>query len=240
MKLMTVLSCCLAMFGFAGAAHAQVDLFTDPGAFAAALPPGSTLANEDFEDGDLGGDDWIAVAEPLDATTDDAAFDPGEIPPGVAFFSTQSNNLVLAGPAYAEFGWSGFPSQVLHSGRTDCDAIEVVFAGGGVNAVSLLAFGEAGTVGISLYGAGDVPLGSTTVATPPTGGFFGALSQQPITRLVVNAPNPVDCGNFEAIDDIAFGTVDLAVVPIPTLGGSAMAALALVLAAAAFALLRRR
>jgi hypothetical protein len=238
MKWMTVLLCCLATCWLAGAARAQVDFFTAPGAFAAALPPGSTLASEDFEDGDLGGADWIAVAEPLDATTDDAAFDPGDIPPGVAFFSTTTAQLVLAGPAYAEFGWSGFPSQVLHSERTDCDAIEAVFTGG-VNAVSLLAFGESGSVGISLYGAGDVLLGSTTVTTSATGGFFGALSQQPILRLVVNAPNPADCGNFEAIDDLAFGTVDL-VVPIPTLGGIAMAALALVLAAAAFALLRRR
>lgn len=233
--------------GAATAVQAQQTNYPSRATFNAAAP-GSTLV--DFEAGDMGDPANIPSGNvfngPLSSTTDNAIFSAGDIPAGITFSSScgVNDSLLFAGAGFDAFGWSGtggFPSKVLLPGSDAC-SLSMVFAQP-VDAVALDVFAESDSgFRVLVFGAGDALLQTidgTAGETVP--GFFGVVSQQPITRIEMKAPSGTASGNFEAADNVAFRAyvAGSGSATVPVLGPESLLVFSLLTAAAAIFVIRR-
>lgn len=174
-----------------------LNFFTDRASFQAAFP-GLTL--EDFSENNLPPNSVATCTDtPVDSTTNDQCFSPGDVVEGIALDDiTTPNNMVLLTPPF--FG-------------TTCDAVgpntfvddgEIVFDPA-IRAVGFdMQCNVADTIGIEVFGPGG-SLGSTSVPCPPIPGqvFFGVETVDPggIVRLTTIAVG--DGG--ELVCDVEFG-----------------------------------
>lgn len=212
-------------------------------AFNAAAPG---LPCEDFEEMRLASGGIVGVPAPLNSTTSNAYFLPGEIVPGVNFRDEPINATgggSSDGLAYLGAAALGSVSKTVVA-NSFVDSFVAEF-NPPVTAVGFDAihFFATGSVTVQVFGPGGVPYGSVVTAADPTGSnFVGLLSTVPIASLVLTSANQASTG-AEGADNICFGQnprLFQPAQPIPTLGTWGLAALVGLLFAGALWILRIR
>jgi hypothetical protein len=185
--------------------------YTDLPSFRAANPG---LAVEDFEEGNVG----FGFDSPLNSTSSNDAFSPGDILPGVDFSNNPDNNLALVDSSH----YPGLLSKTLIKGSEappgGSSSLDIVFSGDNIYAVGFHLYhttgGSTGLIAadndISIYGTMGL-LGSQNVTTSDTGPvFFGVSSDsEVIKRINVDGIVPFFY-SFEMIDNVEFNSI-----PIP-------------------------
>ncbi len=182
-------------------ATAALRFFPDRTSFAVANP---NLTLEDFETavapaGPFG--NGLNISEPLDSTTNNRVFHPGDLVDGIRFSTTAEGgfDLVLYPPTVT---FATFPSQMLGTPGSPYNLV-IDFTAGNVFAVGMGVFSLPdlnAEVLVDIFGASGL-LGHTRITSSARGGFFGVVSDgEAITRLVVN-----DTSIAWAVDNIAFG-----------------------------------
>jgi len=174
----------------------SVFFFTDRASFLAQFPG---LALDDFETGRVLDGRVITCRGPVDATTNDNCFHPGEIKPGVQYNSDHfeaGEELVLVGT-----GFFGAPSKNIVA-NVFTDAFLIDFSGGNVTAVGmdLVAYLSDDVCQIDVFGLSGL-LVSTTAACTAAGRFWGVSTSEAITRIRIFSPS----GQSEGVDNIVFG-----------------------------------
>ena len=197
---------------------AELKYFTDREEFL-AICEGET---ETFDITSASG--FTAIPKPLDQYSDNDAYSPGSILPGIVV-STPGGilnaELVVVGPGvFGAISYSvhsnifsdtlnlSFPDQEIH-GNVTCV---------GMDLGSLLS---ASTLDLSIHGAEDVSLGETTaLANTTTSVFWGVVSTiGVITRIhLASATFQSDCCT-EGVDNVTFGTAETATL-LSCAGGS--------------------
>jgi PKD repeat protein len=170
-------------------------VFDSRAAFVAQFP---NLVLEDFEAGRVADRDAVACPGPLDATSDNACFHPGEIKPGVRFNSVlpaAGAEIVLVGR-----GFSGATSKAIVAGDfTDAFIIDFTAANVTAAGMDLVAYGN-DVCQIDVFGQTGL-ITSTTAPCTNAGTFWGVSATEVITRIRILAPT----GQAEGVDNIAFG-----------------------------------
>ena len=192
-------------------AHAALTFFSDRAAFDSAHPG---LDVEDFEEGVV----FTNFSSPLDSTSDNGAFGPGDILPGVAFSNADPaatvNDLILLDG----LGVTGLTSKALSKaldslGDDFGSGLDITFAGDHVFAVGLDVFLD-NTTGVlsvaetrvSIFGPAGL-LDTVTLFTSASGPvFFGVASDlDSIRRINVDGVFP-DHFSFELVDNVSFAS----------------------------------
>lgn len=165
------------------------------------------LPVEGFENGNVPDNNVISFAAPLNASTNNSAFNPGDILPGIEFTTSNpsyATAIVLIGTNYA-----GVSSKVALANVFGANyvmnfnpAVEAV----GMDVVSIFG-GSSAT--IEIYDINSNLLASTTAACSPSGSFWGVTSDTPIGKIIIHDP----ALGAEGADNIAFGSAPL-VVPV--------------------------
>ena len=170
-------------------------VFDDRATFLAQFPD---LPLEDFEEGRVADRDAVGCPGPLDATSDNACFHPGEIQPGVRFNSelpAGGDELALVGP-----GFGGALSKTIVAGQFT-DAFIIDFTGGNVTAAAMDLVAYASDIcQIDVFGLSGLII-STMAPCTGDGAFWGVSTSEVITRIRIFAPT----GRAEGVDNIAFG-----------------------------------
>jgi len=200
-------------------------MYADRGTFDAAFPG---LPVEDFEEGVIADGGVAGFPMPLDASTSNAIFSPGDILPGLqitATGGTAAQELVILGT-----GFNGNPSKQVIA-NTFVEASIVNFSPGvGATGMDLLSHFAADTLTVDIYGAGGL-IESVNASGTNAGSFFGVSNcPEPITQIVINSPT----NQAEGADNIAFGT------GAPTTGTMGMILLVAILALGSMGILYRR
>lgn len=196
------------------AARADLVFFADRSAFNAANPG---LATEDFEEARVGTGGAVTFLPPLSAVTDNAAFRPGEILPGVTI-RTQRRGASSGGRAMLALGAGAVTgtSKIIGASTTGDadDELALLFDPGvsviGVDLYSAFTFGPslATPIDIDILGLDGSLLGVTTVNIPAVaGGFFGVFSTTAlIGSIEINARDTNNGFRVELIDNLSFGS----------------------------------
>ncbi len=173
--------------------------YSDRVAFDAYFPG---LPVEGFEQGNVDPGGVLGCPAPLDETSNNACFTPGQILPGVRFDITPGphpdDGLVLVGA-----GFNSNPSIILLA-NFFVDTFDIYFTRPDVfvAGMDLHSHYAADNVAITVYGLDGVTvIGSTTALATPTGSFWGVAAGQPIGR--INIDSPTD--QAEGVDNLAFG-----------------------------------
>src|SRR5258705_4651327 len=171
-------------------------VFDDRATFLAQFPD---LPVEDFEEGRVADRNAVGCPGPLDATSDNDCFHPGEIEPGVRFNSelpAGGFEIALIGP-----GFSGAVTKTIVAGDFT-DAFIVEFTGGNVTAagMDLVAYFSNDICQIDVFGQNGL-ISSTTAPCTNGGSFWGVSANEAITRIRISSPR----GQAEGVDNIAFG-----------------------------------
>ena len=200
-------SCVLSLAVLTPATSFAVPTFyTDRPTFDISNPG---LPIEDFEEGVILVNDVDSMAAPLDSTTNNGFFAPGDILPGIRFQENSGGPLRPDGLAITGAGFGGLPSTAIFANYF-VDSLDILFTNpvfaAGMDVFSL----SASAITASVYGVGDVLLGSTVVNANATPTFFGVSDVVQITR--INLDSLTD--QAEGIDNIAFGNA--APVPEPS------------------------
>lgn len=175
------------------------------------IAPG--LPIEDFEEGVL--DFFVSFPDPLDATSNNAAFSPGDILPGLLLSTPEDfagDDLFLAEPG---FGSAVHTSKALYASFV-ADSLDLFFTDTTAVGLYLLTLNNPSLATIQVFGTGDVLLGEFGWGIFPVGHFFGVVNDAGlITRINLRSGLPGQLAPYDSIgvDDIAFGTP--AVVPEP-------------------------
>ena len=178
---------------------AGLKYYTDRAAFYADNPG---LLCEDFEEATILDGTIAGFDGPLDETTDNTYFNPGDILPGIRFQDNPGpdpNGLFLLGA-----GYMGNPSKNVGA-NTFLDSFDIIFPNDDVFAVGmdLVSYFDADVLTITIYGAGGALLDTTTALATNDGTFWGVSSDQVITR--INLYSPTD--QAEGVDNICFGAL---------------------------------
>ena len=194
----------------AAPAQAALIFFDNRADFEAAS--GLSGMTEDFEAANVAVGGFAGTSNPLDATTDDGVFRPGDIAAGLSLSSSDPTNpLIVLGD-----GLLG-PSNKIFA--ESFDVLNIISLNPPVTAIGfdlLISRGSA-TLDVDLFDAVGGALGATSVtgvndATPT---FFGVVSDMgAIGQLTFGAP-----GVGELIDNITFGN---AVAQLPEPGSLAL------------------
>lgn len=198
----------------ASGADAILVFYPDRPTFNAANPG---LPVEDFNEG-------VGIAAgfpaPLDSTSSNAHFVPGDILPGVSFTDNPGPDVV-DGLYFAPAFHNGLAQTTQGIGQEfpSSDALDILTSPG-VTALAVDIFQNFGggfqsgspiDVPVNVFGPGDVLLGFTSVTVNSNSfGFFGVSSTLDlITRISIN-----NTLSFDSIDNVAFGVA--AAVPEPS------------------------
>ena len=170
------------------------------------------LPIEDFEEAIIAPGAVGSFPNPLNSTTSNAFFSPGDILPGVEFSSPGGSpgaEIVILGA-----GFAGNPSinvaanTFTQSWVIDFPNMDVFVAG-----MDLTSYFAADTVDIDIYGPGGL-IDSTTAGSTNAGAFWGVASDaDPIVQIVITAPT----GQAEGCDNIAFGAGAVPTMPVPAM-----------------------
>lgn len=183
--------CLAALAGLAAPVDAALIFYLDRTSFEAANPG---LPTEDFEAANIGAGAAVGFPSPLNSTTSNAYFSPGDVLSGFSLVPTfgGADAVFLGGD-----GFGGNATKHVSSNQFAAD-IDLLF-GPSVLAIAMDLGGFNGVLGrwsVDVYGASGL-LGSHGLAT---GGFFGVRSDEAIDRLFLNKP---DTGGV--IDNLSFG-----------------------------------
>lgn len=228
-------------------ASAQVIFSSDEGQFLSDNPD---LDFQNFLSAPAPDGNFIGCNAPVDASSNDACFTPGQILPGIAFIDNPGpgiDSILVFGANYAS---NANPRGPLAS-NTFADTLDIVFSASDTTRAGFVA-GCIGSTGpcsdqmtVQVFGAGDALIGSTSVAVSSAfTSFVGVTSDETITR--INLSNTVvPSSNVEGILNISFGAPPTpppapTVTNIPTLSEWGMIATALMLAAFGMLALRKR
>ena len=191
----------LLALGVAPSACAELEFYRDRLTFNAAT---SRLTLEDFETNNLSFKTIVEFPSPLNNTTNNAAFSPNNIEPGISFSAvgSESSRLDLVNK-----GVLGVPSDVIGPSSFASD-LQIDFTTS-INAVGfdLLADLALGTVVIEIYGANGL-LGAKSLIVTDTPTFWGVISDSDsITQIVILNRTPAEVNLVgKLIDNVAFGT----------------------------------
>ncbi|HEX9548489.1 MAG TPA: PKD domain-containing protein, partial [Acidimicrobiales bacterium] len=190
----------------ADATASSVAFFADRAAFTALFPD---LPLEDFEKGIVTTRFPAGCPGPLDATSNNACFLPGDIKPGIQFNEDHpgSGTEIALVPA----GFLGAPSKNI-AANDPGNAFLITFLNGNVTAtgMDLVSYFAADICQIDVFGASGL-LVSTTAPCTNQGAFWGVTSAVPITQIRIFSPTD----QFEGVDNIAFGAGVVAPVNHP-------------------------
>ncbi|MCB8932803.1 MAG: PEP-CTERM sorting domain-containing protein [Chthonomonadaceae bacterium] len=183
------------MAGFAVQAGAQsITFYTDQGTFESdALASGKVLKGiEDFEEGRVGPGELGNPSDPLNASSSDDVFQPGEIEANLEIASSGGNGLVALGD-----GFIG-NSTIVVGANTFAETTNLNFSDPNKCGVGMDLLDPIGNVGfdLTIYDVNDNQIGFFSIAGGQS--FFGVLASQTIGRINVAAQS--DGG--ELIDNI--------------------------------------
>jgi len=161
------------------------------------------LALEGFEAGTVPDADAVGCPGPLDASSNNHCFLPGEIQPGIRFNSDHAsgqdetgNELALLGTGFGP----GTSKQLV--ALFDVDAFIIDFTTNVTAAgMDLVSYSD-NTCRIDVFGPNAVLLGSTTAPCTKGGTFWGVSSTESISRIRIFSPPD----QFEGVDNVSFGT----------------------------------
>jgi hypothetical protein len=182
---------------------------------------------------------------PFDSTNSADCFPPGALLPGVVYDAAPSHEFLdIFGINFN--GSSGNTSKAIGPDN-HTDTLDLIFDGGvsaaGVRPGCFILTGGIcqRTITISVYGAGDVLLGSTQVdASSLFDDFVGIESDVPIAKVSVRGPDLGPDSGFHAISELDFPLSQLQNVPTLSEWGMISAAAGLVLVGMFFAARRKR
>ena len=161
------------------------------------------LALETFEAGRVPDADTQGCPGPLDASSNNVCFLPGEIKAGIRFNSDHASGQDETGKDVALLGTGlgpGTSKQLVANFSADAFVIDFttdVTAAG----MDLVSYAN-DNCEIAIFGANGVLLGSTTAPCTNAGTFWGVSATEPISRITVHSPT----GQFEGVDNVYFGT----------------------------------
>lgn len=155
------------------------------------------LPIETFEEGNVAAGAVKPCPGLLQSTTINDCFVAGDILPGVTF---QSSTPGPEGLALTGDGFAGITSKAIFANQFT-DTLDMVFGGSNAVGFDLLSQFAASTITVSVFGAGDVLLGSFDVAATTTGVFWGVISDQAIRRINLSSLS----NQAEGVDNVAFG-----------------------------------
>lgn len=186
---------------FGGAARADLLFFNNQADFQSAY---SGLAEETFQSAQVGAGSYSIVDGPLDATTNDGVFQPGNLLPGFAVSGAGNEQMVVVGDGTVPGATKAVsvlnPNSPL---KVSFDAAQT--------AVGMNLFASAGpgnlasqTVHVDVFGNAGL-LGSEDVNLSGTSTFVGVASTMAamITGLAVSNPVSLPANTF--IDNLMFG-----------------------------------
>ena len=208
-KLFTALCAVLFVLGTVRLAGATLEFYSDRGTFNAANPD---LPVENFEEGIFppGSGGLAVVPAPLDSSSNNGVFSPGDIFDGVRFQDNPSPDIIPFGFVLigSDYLFLPMPSKTLFT-NIFADTLDIFFDGSGVAAVGMdvCGFILPSQVVISIYGEGGL-LGSSSVdaLSGGTPTFWGVFSDaELITRINLASTAGLE-DRMEGIDNIAFGT----------------------------------
>ena len=149
------------------------------------------LALEDFEGGVATPGQVIGCGSPIDSSPSPCF--PGGIEPGLEVHASSETNIVALGPGIVPINGTTWVASDLFN-----DITFLEFTNGDAYAVGLDIFDFFGspTITINVYSASG--LIGTSLAL--SGGFWGVISDEPITKLVLGVST-----NVITLDNVAFG-----------------------------------
>ena len=161
----------------------NITVYTDRVAFDAAT---FAQMDEDFATSRVAANNVCADTGPWNALTDDACYGPGDLMEGfdLSWIGANSmNNVILT------TGFLGMPCDAVgpNSFADDFEFSITDPAIYGVGFVNVVPPGNVTNVNIDVYGASGL-IGSSSSAGDGTGIFWGAVADEPITRIVTNEP----------------------------------------------------
>lgn len=230
----------LILLSAAAPSLAQVTFSLNEAFFHAQNPH---LVTQTFAGGNVEPGDRNDCDTPVDSSSDDSCFSPGDILPGIAFSVEPGSGTVLVGP-FLFFNLN--PVNVLTPDGSAQKNV-VLFPGNTVLAAGLRVgcFFDFGiglpctnqALRIEVFGPGDELIGSTNVVTDSLfQTFVGITSDVPIERITLIDAD-LDPPSFNGIASVSFPGEAR---NIPTLSEWGMIALVMVIGAAAAITLRRR
>lgn len=182
---------------------------------------------------------------PFDSTNSADCFPPGTLLPGVVYDVSPSHEFLDIFDINFN-GSSGNTSKAIGPDN-HTDTLDLIFDGGvsaaGVRPGCFILTGGIceRTITISVFGTGDVLLGSTQVdASSLFDDFVGIESNVPIAKISVRGPDLGPDSGFHAISELDFPLSRLQNVPTLSEWGMISAAAGLGLAGVFFALRRKR
>lgn len=167
---------------------AVFNIYNDRASFNADAPD---LPVEDFEGGVVGQGQLIGCGSPL--TSASSPCFPGGIEDGLAVFASSNTNIVALGAGIVPINGTTWVGSDLFNDYTYLE-----FSNGDAYAVGLDIFDFFGnpSITINIYGANG--LIGTSIAL--SGGFWGVIADEPITKLILGTPS-----NVVVLDNVAFG-----------------------------------
>ena len=195
----------LLALGVAKSACAELIFFSDRSTFNEAT---SDLPLEDFEVNNLNSRTILEFPSPLNSCTNNSAFSPNDIKPGISFSAvgSKSDRLNLVSQ-----GVFGVPSDVVGPSSFISDLqIDLTTS---TNAVGfdLLADLAVGTAVVEIYGVNGL-LGTQMLTVTNTPTFLGTIADSNlIKQIVISNRMPKDTNLVgKLIDNVAFGTASTA------------------------------
>jgi len=167
------------------------------------------LPVEDFEEGS---NLFIGFTHPLNEFSNNIAFSPGEILPGVVMSASSNHGgqeLALFVPPFSENSsqWVG--------ANFFLDLFIIDFTIEGVTTVSMdvMDYFGTSTVVVEVFGVGGL-IGSTSVPSSGTGSYLGITTTEDIVRITLHSLTGGFDGNggAEGVDNLAFGTCQTNIV----------------------------
>jgi len=197
---MVVLAVLLSMlFPAAATADPTLTFCTDRADFEKVCPD---LPIEDFEEANVAAG-WVEVcASPVDNTTSNAIFSPGDIEPGLSISQVGPDRWNSAIAVLGAGAW-GVPSKSIFP-NFFVDSLAIDFTAGDVTCVGMDLLDPVANdpnLQIDIYGASGL-LGSTTAPGTTAGSFWGVCSDEVITRIEITSL----ISGGEGVDNVAFGS----------------------------------
>ena len=173
--------------------------FATRASFDAAAGP---LPVETFEEGNVSAGIAIGCPAPLDSSSSNTCFSPGDIVPGLQLVDVPGPDTA-GGLALAGDGFLGITSEAIFA-NVFTDTLQLNFSGG-VDAVGFDLYSVLpSSVTVAVFGASGL-LGSFPVAATygGDGTFFGIFSDEAVTVITLSSLT----GQSKGVDNVAFGTV---------------------------------
>jgi hypothetical protein len=172
-----------------------LSIFKDRTTFTTICP---NMPTEGFEKTRVEDGNIVSCPGPFNSSTNNDCFGPGGILTGISLMNVDSGSDMVV------IGDNALGSHTALVGPNSfADHQDIFFTAGNVYAVGFDLINPYGAYqfDISIYGAGDVLLGTSSSVTGLPGVFWGVKSGKPITRIRTNSA----AGEGELFDNITFG-----------------------------------